>query len=105
MKIDGIWFKDDDGRTLMLRGANLSGATKVPVTPNGATYQNEGFFNGRDVSFVGRPFPLEEADEHFSRLKAWGMTFLRFLITWEAIEHAGPKQYDEAYLDLSLIHI
>ena len=99
MKIDGIWFKDDDGRTLMLRGANLSGATKVPVTPNGATYQNEGFFNGRDVSFVGRPFPLEEADEHFSRLKAWGMTFLRFLITWEAIEHAGPKQYDEAYLD------
>lgn len=99
MKLDGIWFKDDDGRTLMLRGANLSGATKVPVTPNGATYQSEGFFNGRDVSFVGRPFPLEEADEHFSRLKAWGMTFLRFLITWEAIEHAGPKQYDEAYLD------
>ncbi|MBK9123793.1 MAG: cellulase family glycosylhydrolase [Chloroflexi bacterium] len=99
MKIDGIWFKDDEGRRLILRGANLSGATKVPVTPNGATYRSEGFFNGRDVSFVGRPFPLDEADEHFTRLKAWGMTFLRLLITWEAIEHAGPRQYDEAYLD------
>jgi hypothetical protein len=99
MKIDGIWFKDEDGRSLLLRGANLGGSTKVPYTPDGATYQTEGFFNGRDVSFVGRPFPLEEADEHLSRLKAWGFTFLRFLITWEAIEHFGPKQYDEAYLE------
>lgn len=99
MKIDGIWFKDDEGRRLILRGANVSGATKVPFTPDGATYRSEGFFNGRDVSFVGRPFPLDEADEHFTRLKAWGMTFLRFLITWEAVEHLGPKQYDEAYLD------
>ena len=99
MKPDGIWLKDDQGRTLLLRGANLSGSTKVPVTPDGATYRQDGFFNGRDVSFVGRPFPLAEADEHFTRLRAWGMTFLRFLITWEAIEHDGPGQYDEAYLD------
>jgi hypothetical protein len=99
MKPDGIWLKDDQGRTLLLRGANLGGSTKVPVTPDGATYRQDGFFNGRDVSFVGRPFPLDEADEHFTRLRAWGMTFLRFLITWEAIEHDGPGQYDEAYLD------
>jgi len=99
MHIDGPWFKDEHGRTLILRGANLGGSTKVPCRPNGATYIREGFFDHRDVSFVGRPFPLDKADEHFARLRAWGMTFLRFLITWEAIEHAGPGQYDEEYLD------
>ena len=83
----------------MLRGVNLGGSTKVPFRPDGATHIREGFFDHRNVSFVGRPFPLEEADEHFSRLRAWGFTFLRFLVTWEAIEHAGPGIYDEAYLD------
>jgi Endoglucanase len=96
----GPWFKDEFNRTLMLRGVNLGGSTKVPFTPNGATYRSEGFFEtAHMVSFVGRPFPLAEADEHFSRLQSWGFNFLRFLITWEAIEHAGPGIYDEAYLD------
>lgn len=99
IRTDGIWFKDEYGRTLMLRGVNLGGSSKMPTRPDGRTHIREGFFNHRDVSFIGRPFPLEEADEHFSRLAKWGLTFLRFLVTWEAIEHAGPGQYDEAYLD------
>ncbi len=100
MKIhtEGPWFQDDAGRTLLLRGVNLAGSSKVPFTPNGATHLLEGFFDHRNVSFVSRPFPLEEADEHFSRLRAWGLTTLRFLVTWEAIEHAGPGMYDEDYL-------
>ena len=99
MHTDGIWFKDDEGCTLILRGVNLGGSSKVPYSPNGATYRRENFFEYRQVSFVGRPFPISEADEHFSRLREWGLTFLRFLVTWEAVEHAGPEQYDEKYLD------
>src|SRR5205823_12465881 len=78
---------------------NLGGSSKVPATPDGATYRREGFFDHRELSFVGRPFPLDEADEHFARLQAWGFTFVRFLVTWEAIEHAGPGIYDQEYLD------
>jgi hypothetical protein len=99
MKISGSWFKDDHGRTRFLRGVNLGGSSKLPYSPNGATHLGDGFLDHHDVSFSGRPFPLESAAEHLERLRIWGFNCLRFLITWEAIEHAGPGQYDEAYLD------
>ncbi len=99
IKAKGKWLKDEHGRTVLLRGVNLGGSSKVPRTPDGATHIRQGFFDHRDVSFVGRPFPLEEADEHLMRLRAWGFTTVRLLVTWEAIEHAGPGVYDRAYLD------
>ncbi len=98
MRIEGDRIIDEQGRTLILRGCNLGGDSKVPYKPDGATWRPDSLLDAEAVSFIGRPFPLEEADEHFSRLARWGFLFLRLIITWEAIEHAGPGLYDEAYL-------
>ncbi|OCF45458.1 hypothetical protein I317_00705 [Kwoniella heveanensis CBS 569] len=66
-----------------------------------------GFFSvaeegGKDGWFVGRPFPEEEADVHLKRLKAWGFTTIRYLVTWEALEHGGPGKYDEAFIGYTI---
>ncbi|RIB11686.1 Glycoside Hydrolase Family 5 protein [Gigaspora rosea] len=95
--LEGKWIKDSTDRTLMFRGVNLSGSSKNP--PNIPSHVSEGFFDHRNVSFVGRPFPLEEADQHLARLKHWGFNFLRFIVTWEALEHQGPGIYDFEFID------
>ena len=99
LHIDEDWFVDEHGRRTLLRGVNFTASSKIPVSPNGATHIKTDFSNHKDVSFIGHPAPLKEAEEHFTRLKHWGFNCLRFLITWEAIEHAGPKQYDTEFLD------
>jgi len=98
VRTDGVRFVDHAGRQLLLRGVNLGGDCKVPF-PDGGTDVPTDFADHRDVSFVGRPFPLAEADEHLGRLRHWGFNVLRFLVTWEAVAHAGPGSRDEAYLD------
>jgi hypothetical protein len=85
-------FIDPHNRILNLRGVNLSGSSKRP-----SNYTNL----SQDVhttTFIGRPFPLSDADEHWKRLAACGLTFARFIVTWEAVEHSGPGVYDVEYL-------
>jgi len=99
ISVSGSRFLDRHGRTLMLRGANVGGSSKVPRVPDGGTHVPGGLTDHRHVSFVGRPFPAGEAEEHFERLRSWGLTVIRLLVTWEAVEHAGPGAYDQEYLD------
>src|SRR5689334_19234518 len=71
---DGF-LRAPDGRTAILRGANLSGSQKSP------------------------PYLDDKTPDDYTRLRAeWGMNAIRFIMTWSAIEPA-MGQYDDAYLD------
>ena len=71
---DGV-LHDDEGRALILRGVNLSGAQKYA------------------------PYLDDKTPADYARLRTdWGFNSIRFLMTWSAVE---PQQgvYNDAYLD------
>lgn len=98
LTIVGRSFHDHKGREVTLRGINLAADSKIPRKPNLPSHISEDFFDGDSVSFIDRPFSVEEAHTHFARLRRWGYNTFRYIFTWEAIEHAGPGQYDEAWV-------
>ena len=53
--------------------SRLSLASPVDHNPESFLHDYAG------VTFVGRPFPLDEAHEHLARLRRWGLTFSKLL--------------------------
>ena len=91
-------FRDSHGRQVTLRGINVAADAKFPSEPDQPSHIAKGFFEGDHVKFHNRPFPLEDAHVHFARLKRFGYNTIRYVFTWEAIEHEGPKKYDEDWI-------
>ena len=102
LRVDGRIIRDSRDRQVTLRGINVAGDAKFPTKPNLPSFKSDGFFDGDSVSFIGRPFPVAEAQVHFSRLKRWGYNTIRYIFTWEAIEHERPGQYDEEWISYTI---
>lgn len=98
LHIDGATFRDPHNREVTLHGLNIAGDAKLPAHPDVPSHVREHFLDGDQVSFVDRPFAIDEAHTHFSRLKRWGFNTIRYVFTWEAIEHEGPGKYDEDFI-------
>jgi len=72
---DGKYFRDEQGRLLILRGVNVSNGNK------------------------GGPFfPKWFEQKHFDMLGGRGLNVVRFVLQWEAIE-PEPGEFDQEYLD------
>jgi hypothetical protein len=95
-------FSDAFGRTLLLRGLNVSGDAKYPVqNPLAGT---PGFYDVANISYVGKPFQTpEQAEEWWWKLRGWGVGVVRLVVVWEALEPREMGVYDEDYI--SYVHM
>ena len=80
----GPWFVDGSGRTLLLRGVNVGGITKLPASPDGATHLNnsDGFWERpREVVWGWRACRARGCVSLGRvRARSWGWVLSRFLL-------------------------
>ncbi|MBU1430467.1 cellulase family glycosylhydrolase [Myxococcota bacterium] len=120
-------LRDALGREVYLRGINVSGSHKAPPTeafpslyplPQDAALAARcraeipmppECVPSRDVSYVGRPFPLDEADVWFGQIAGLGFNSIRLLTNWESIQPyrpgtcVGREGYDSRCHDLTYL--
>jgi hypothetical protein len=87
------FIKDQNGRYLYIQGVNLGGSNKVPYGDDPLNNMTEA------PNYIGRPFPLADADKHFGIIKAMGFNAVRLLFNWEAVEPNQRGVYNTEYLD------
>ena len=90
------YMKDERGRYVFFHGVNVSGSTKNPTNEDPCSFEIVG--NGGIPTYVGKPFPPEQADKFFSQLKNLGFNIIRFLIAWEGVMPESPEKIDREYL-------
>jgi len=86
--VDLTYIKDGYGRYLNFTGVNLGGSTKVPIKKGDGSY-----------TYIGRPFPIEDADRYFRMIKGAGFNTIRLLFIWEAVEPEERGVYDTEFLN------
>ncbi|SPE27347.1 exported hypothetical protein [Candidatus Sulfopaludibacter sp. SbA6] len=94
----GKYFKDRNGRTVLLRGVNLAGTSKIPpflaLPKKGGVMGfvlNNGVMNTASFDFIGNS-DFSELDP----LPAWGLNVIRLLFVWEAyepVQGTGSQRY------------
>jgi hypothetical protein len=91
-------FVDSHGRTLLLRGLNVSGDAKYPhPNPLAGTLA---FYDVSNISYARRPFKsVAEAGEWWARLRSWGVGIVRLVVCWEGLEPREMGVYDEEYIN------
>jgi len=115
---------DAQGRYVHVYGINVSGSHKAPPTEEFpsrfplsddpacrcaqscqandvacvaecAMPPDPGCVLSQDVSYVGSPFPLEEADHWFGTLARLGFNAVRLVTNWESIQPYAPGSCDD----------
>ena len=99
---DGKYFKDENNRTVVLRGVNLAGTSKIPPflpLPKRGGVAPMTVDSQQVPDTVNYNFSANSDFTELDSLPVWGMNVIRLLFVWEAYE-PKPGQRSQSYLDM-----